>query len=276
MARKNYFLSEKLIEQRIKDGRGQGYGEKYQPWLRVQDVPSDGRSHRIFSHKTKRIHHLLSDLELATFLLFDWSESVLDIREQFPLIRDDTRIIAQREGIKHPVTQGVDLVMTTDFLIDAKDPFPAQFAVQVKYQESFKDPRTIEKLDLERCYWQQKGIPWVTITEQDIDVQIRKNIEWLYSVKIDDITSTKQISETMAFLPAAVARFSEFSVIDACKHIDLAYELELGQSLRDLRLLMANRLAIFDIRKPVHQLKIADIKFMQLNGMEPFLYVENQ
>ncbi len=25
MARKNYFLSEKLIEQRIKDGRGQGY-----------------------------------------------------------------------------------------------------------------------------------------------------------------------------------------------------------------------------------------------------------
>ena len=75
MARKNYFLSEKLIEQRIKDGRGQGYGEKYQPWLRVQDVPSDGRSHRIFSHKTKRIHHLLSDLELATFHLFDWSES---------------------------------------------------------------------------------------------------------------------------------------------------------------------------------------------------------
>ena len=105
MARKNYFLSEKLIEQRIKDGRGQGYGEKYQPWLRVQDVPSDGRSHRIFSHKTKRIHHLLSDLELATFLLFDWSESVLDIREQFPLIRDDTRIIAQREGIKHPAPE---------------------------------------------------------------------------------------------------------------------------------------------------------------------------
>ena len=135
-----------------------------------------------FSHKTKRIHHLLSDLELATFHLFDWSESVLDIREQFPLIRDDTRIIAQREGIKHPVTQGVDLVMTTDFLIDAKDPFPAQFAVQVKYQESFKDPRTIEKLDLERCYWQQKGIPWVTITEQDIDAN-SQNIEWLYSVK---------------------------------------------------------------------------------------------
>jgi len=123
MVRKNYFLSEKLIKQRIKDGRGQGYGEKYQPWLRVQDVPSDGRSHRIFSHKTKRIHHLLSDLELATFLLFDWSESVLDIREQFPLIRDDTRIIAQREGIKHPSAQGVDLVMTTDFLIDAQAPF---------------------------------------------------------------------------------------------------------------------------------------------------------
>ncbi len=180
MVRHPSFFSENVIAQRIKSGRGQGQGAKYQPWLQIQDVPSDGRSHRIYSYKTKRVHHLLSDLELATFLMFDWSESVLDIREQFPLIRDDTRSIAQNEGIKHPSVRGVDQVMTTDFLIDAKEPFQKQFAVQVKYGESFRDERTIEKLDLERCYWRQKGIPWVAIIEQDIDIVIKKNIEWLY------------------------------------------------------------------------------------------------
>ena len=64
--------------------------------------------------------------------------------------------------------------------------------------------------------------------------------------------------------------------IRTCKRIDLAYGLELGQSLQDLRLLMANRLVIFDIRKPVRQLKISDLTFMQLSEMEQLLYVENQ
>ena len=36
------------------------------------------------------------------------------------------------------------------------------------------------------------------------------------------------------------------------------------------------RLVIFDIRKPVRQLKISDLTFMQLSEMEQFLYVENQ
>lgn len=276
MVRHPSFFSENVIAQRIKSGRGQGQGSKYQPWLQIQDVPSDGRSHRIYSYKTKRVHHLLSDLELATFLMFDWSESVLDIREQFPLIRDDTRSIAQNEGIKHPSVRGVDQVMTTDFLIDAKEPFQKQFAVQVKYGESFRDERTIEKLDLERCYWRQKGIPWVAITEQDIDIVIKKNIEWLYPAQTDDITTAKRIPELMAALPAAISRFPELTIIEACKRIDLAYGLELGQSLQDLRLLMANRLVIFDIRKPVRQLKISDLTFMQLSEMEQFLYVENQ
>ncbi len=276
MARHPSFFSENVIAQRIKRGRGQGQGSKYQPWLQIQDVPSDGRSHRVYSHKTKRVHHLLSDLELATFLMFDWSESVLDIREQFPLIREDTIAIAQQEGIKHPAVRGVEQVMTSDFLVDAKYPFQKQFAVQVKYCESFRDERTIEKLDLERCYWRQKGIPWVTITEQDIDIAIRKNIEWLYPSQIDDITTAQRIPELMAVLPSAISRFPELTIIEACKRIDLAYGLELGQSLQDLRLLMANRFVIFDIKKPVRQLKISDLAFMQLSDMEAFPYVENQ
>ncbi len=85
MAKSQQSTSEHQIARKIKEGRGMGYGKDYKPWLYVQDVPSQGRSHRVYSHKTERVHHLLSDLELAVFLVFEWTSYVTDIREQFPL-----------------------------------------------------------------------------------------------------------------------------------------------------------------------------------------------
>ena len=69
----------------------------YQPFVKVADISSLGRSHRVFGHKTKRTHHLLSDLELAVFLLFEWHSNTEDIQEQFPLDIDVTKQIADSE-----------------------------------------------------------------------------------------------------------------------------------------------------------------------------------
>ena len=77
MAKANSSFSEVQIARRIKEGRGQGHGKDYIPWLTVQEVPSSGRSHRIYSYKTRRVHHLLSDLELAVFLSLDEPKKVL-------------------------------------------------------------------------------------------------------------------------------------------------------------------------------------------------------
>lgn len=86
-AKKRYWNTEAKNARWIKQGHGQGLGSEYKPWL----VPSEGRSHRVFGHLTQRTHHLLSDIELATFLLLQWRDSTLDIREQFPL--DITKLI---------------------------------------------------------------------------------------------------------------------------------------------------------------------------------------
>lgn len=72
MGKKQYWNSEAKNERWIKEGRGQGSGPDYKPWLTIRDVPSQGRSHRIFGHLTQRPHHLLSDLELATFFFLQW------------------------------------------------------------------------------------------------------------------------------------------------------------------------------------------------------------
>ncbi|ROM92078.1 hypothetical protein BK658_22310 [Pseudomonas brassicacearum] len=62
-----------------------GIWEDYQPWLRVQVVPSHGRSRKVQGSKVDRVYQLLSDLEVGMWLQLDFSENVIDIREQSPL-----------------------------------------------------------------------------------------------------------------------------------------------------------------------------------------------
>ncbi|EAB2965577.1 heteromeric transposase endonuclease subunit TnsA, partial [Salmonella enterica] len=57
MAKAKSSFSEVQIARCIKEGRGQGHGKDYIPWLTVQEVSSAGRSHRIYSHKMGLVHH---------------------------------------------------------------------------------------------------------------------------------------------------------------------------------------------------------------------------
>lgn len=78
MAKSKHSLSETQIAKRIKEGRGSDSGVDYSPWVRVDEVPSLGRSRHVYSHLSKRIHHLLSDLEFAVFLPLDNNSSVTE------------------------------------------------------------------------------------------------------------------------------------------------------------------------------------------------------
>ncbi|CAM5186253.1 transposase [Lysinibacillus sphaericus] len=107
-------------EKWIKEGRGSGVGADYKPWLNIQDVSSKGRSTRLKGIKTNRQHEFLSDLERNHFYLTEYSDSVVDIREQFPLLPlEETIVIADELGLKHPTDPKTNepVVMTTDFLL---------------------------------------------------------------------------------------------------------------------------------------------------------------
>jgi hypothetical protein len=54
------FKTQSDIDRHIEKGFGQGSQELYVPWLRVQDVPSHGRSRKVHGVKVDRLHHLLS------------------------------------------------------------------------------------------------------------------------------------------------------------------------------------------------------------------------
>jgi len=243
----------------IKQGRGAGTGNRYQPWLTVRDLPSSGRSHRIWGFQTQRTHHLLSDLELSSFFLFDWNSSVTDIREQFPLKLDDTCELAEQAGIRHPEVRGQIQVMSTDFLVDTNRPEKAKMAVQVKTSSDLSNPRTIEKLELERRYWAMKGVPWYVLTDQQIPKSVTKNIAWLYPAQLvlDEVEATMSMANL--YLDFFVKQ-PNLLIPQVAMMLDKAYSLLPGESLQKIRSLLALRVFLFDIRKPWFELTVGEIQ----------------
>lgn len=259
MSRAPRFFTQEQISKRIKDGRGQGMGKDYQPWLTIQDVPSRGVSHRIYSHKTQRVHHLLSNLELYVFLILDWSSSVQDIREQFPLNIDDTREICLEHGLRHPSIQGSEQVMSSNFLIDTSDKNKRQFVIQVKPLKELLKERTIEKLEIERRYWKLKEIPWSIVTEQNIPITARKNIEWLSPFIVEHLDP--DIWDKLHSIFYYFSKKPGISIIKLCKEVDIQERTTAGMTLQYLRTLIANRSIKFDIQQPFEKLKGSDLVF---------------
>lgn len=268
----------KKQEKWLKEGRGQGELADYKPWIKISDISSSGRSHRVFGHKTKRTHHLLSDLELATFLFLEWSPTVLDIREQFPLNYDDTLIIAEEKQVKHPSVRGNIHIMTSDFYVVSSNENYSQFVLQAKYSKDLDDIRTIEKLEIERHYWQSKGIAWQIITEKDIPMVIQNNIKWLYPESNGEINFN--IEEKLSFYVNQFSQAPSRSLIELCKEIDSAYFGELGASLNEIRKLLALRFFTFDIFIDFRRLRCSDIHITNVNDRslitEEIRYVSNQ
>ncbi|WP_291329361.1 TnsA endonuclease C-terminal domain-containing protein [Desulfovibrio sp. UCD-KL4C] len=259
MAKTNSEKIESKFKRWIKEGRGSGHGQEYLPWIKVSDVPSQGRSHRVFGFKTRRTHHLLSDMELAVFLSLEWNEEICDIREQFPLRREDTLVLAEEAGIRHPSISGVPHYMSSDFLVNSTRESEPKFAIQVKPVKELFKPRTVEKLELERRYWATKQIPWFIITERDIPKAVFHNIEWLYPAQVDEIP-IKILLKRAEIYAYHFEQDPDTRVIDIAKSLDAAYQLEKGESLLEIRQLLAKRFFVFDISKPYLKLTANELE----------------
>ena len=182
------------IETRLKEGRGTGIGEDYIPWIKIQDVASKGRATRVKGIKTNRQHELLSDMERDYFYLLDFSDDIVDIREQYPLLPiEDTMDIALELGVKHPSDpqSGEPIVMTSDFLITlCRNNKYIEVARTIKSKDDLMNRRILEKFEIERLYWKRKEIDWGIVTGEEINKQTAHNISFVHGYKtLDNIDS---------------------------------------------------------------------------------------
>lgn len=196
MAKRRYAVTERKIARWTREGRGTGAGSDYRPWLTINDVSSRGLSSRPFGITANRIHHLLSNNEAGVFYQADWSAAVVDVREQYPLPRADTRAIARRMGVVHPRDHGVDVVVTTDFLLDVvgADPWLSfelppgegarRLAVAVKPDDVYDDLRALDKLEIERRFWVDRDVAWILVTAGQLSrartIKLRWLMEWYW------------------------------------------------------------------------------------------------
>jgi hypothetical protein len=166
----------------LKQKYGVGEGQDYKPWLRVQDVKSRGLSSKTQGIKVAREHHTLSQLETEFFYLAEFSDSVIDIREQFPLLPLNLSFkIAQTFEIEHPRVPKTDelSVMTTDFLITRLiDGEICYEAFNIKPASELKNARVLEKIDLERMWWQLLGVKFSQYVGSSLTKIQSQNIAW--------------------------------------------------------------------------------------------------
>jgi hypothetical protein len=253
MAKRQYSFDEEKIQKFVKERRGQGHGSNYRPWLTVQDVSSLGRSTRIHSTKTQREHHLLSDLETFMFLIVEWSERVTDIREQFPLNRDDTRRIALEMGVQHPIDphSRCDIVMTTDFLLDISTPEGTiEVARSVKPTCELGKKRILEKQEIEHRYWNAKHVAWGIVTEQDLPRHRVENLRWLHEFQSLEGLVTPYSGywndRTEQFL-ACLSGATGISIQQFFQHLVSNYGFATGEGLTVLRYLASKKIISFSL-----------------------------
>ncbi len=263
-------------EKWIKEGRGSGEYAEYKPWLTVRDLPSLGRAQRIYGQKSKRTHQLLSDLELAAFLLLEWHTEVTQIREQFPLEIHTTRRLSADAGTRHAQLGGVEQYMSSDFLVDSVNTQVPRFIWQAKYASALNDPRTIEKLEIERRYWTEKNYPFYLVTEREIPTVVFKNIQWLYPAQRDDEEDEELTQQKIEFYAQHFERNQNKTIIAICKELDAAYDLPLGESLFEIRKLLAKRYFVFDVFIPTIKLKASDLKVGDIGFIREVYLVSNQ
>lgn len=249
------------IENRIKEGYGTGRGDKYIPWIKIQDVPSKGRASRIRGIKTGRMQELLSDMERNFFYVLDYSDIVQDIREQFPLLpMEETMLIANELGVEHPKNPetGELIVMTTDFLINIDyNNESLEIARTTKSKDDLLNKRVCEKFEIERVYWERKGVNWAIITEEEIDSTLVKNIGLVHSYKeiglVDSFIDIEpgEIKDLIyEFLKRIVDNPKSMRRI--CNEFDDEMCLKRGTGLSIFKYLVINRIIVIDITKKIN------------------------
>jgi hypothetical protein len=268
--RKRNNSTEEKIKKWIAEGRGQGEGKEYKPWLNIQDVASKGYATREKGWKTGRKHHLLSDLELYFLYTLEWSPYVEDIREQYPLLPlEKTLAIAKEIGVEHPRENGASgpfKVITTDFFIVLRTEKGIKTCIRTIKPVDKVDVRELEKFDIEKRFFRDLGIEdWKLVTDQNLPNNFIKNFDWFYDCKSVDNRpniNLELISSISPILYKAV-KTEDLGLSTLALKYDDIFGLEKGSCLFIIKYLLANKIWVTDMNEiinPSMPLKIYALK----------------
>lgn len=267
---KKYEWTEAKYKRYLKEGRGQGNGIDYLPWLMTYNVPSHGRRARDPGWKTGRLHHLMSDYETHYLYLLEWSDLVIDIKEQFPLLDlESAQAIAFDMGIDYPTDRHskFPFILTTDFMITIRDGDRIfDIARTIKPSKELEKTRIIEKFEVERRYWAAKGIDWGIVTEKEIPKVLVDNIKYLHPAYHLEPTAEASLPQLLliADLLKDRLKLSKKSIVETTSNFDNELRLVPGTFLKVFLHLVARKEIILDMSQKINLTKSAQtiLKFV--------------
>ena len=283
--------SKKTDKGRLKDGRGTGIKENYKPWLKPVEVPSTGKSTRTNGLKISRINDFLSLLEKYFFIIYEWQEEVVDIREQFPLLPlIKTEQIARKMRYRHPsivkkikIIKGVknspkitimkNIVMSTDFLVTINDEEGLRdIARTIKYKKELENNRVREKLLIEKEYWESKKINWKCVTEEYIPIVLAKNLllvrslmVWLMENRVSYIQVLKierEIYKKLGEIKFGILDDGTINLINFCREIEKEMNYKSGFVVNVFKALIWTKDIEVDLTKKLdfNKLRVLNMK----------------
>lgn len=279
MSKFNYDASDAKLQRYIKEGRGQGRGAEYHPWLNVHSIASRGRVSRVSGWKTGRVHHFLSDNETRYFYLCEWSDAVIDIREHYPLmdlyemtdILDDDlvkKLMDRKTSTPH--------ILTSTFLITIKNDEgqERQFARNIKEARDFEKNSVIERYEVIRRYWHQKCIPWSLVSSSEINAVRAKNIEWLHVARrLSDWGYSDQQIVGESQLLVELLSGGQGTIKNVIERFDNQFSGEVGKGLLLFKHLLATKRIKLDMDKPIdlnHSAKSIELVECTVKGSDTF------
>jgi len=229
-------------------------GKDYVPYTKTNTFSSKGRATRIMGIKTGRIHHLQSDNQYRAFLYFEWADKVIDIRESYPLL-DIMEVIDNKEDLRFDKFKDKEkdkqFILTTNFLltVDKGNGDLEYVARTVKNTSELSRAITAEKLEIERRYWEAKGIEWKIITEKELDRQYVKNIEFIRETLLQSQYQEQELQEMGNKLVLVLMNSAEQSLKQTLKEYERILNLNEGAGLFVFRYLVAKKKVHLDMFK---------------------------
>nr|WP_255255205.1 TnsA endonuclease N-terminal domain-containing protein [Bacillus pseudomycoides] len=215
------------------------------------------------------------------FYLTEYSNSVIDIREQFPLLPlEETIVIANELGINHstdPKT-GIPIVMTTDFLLTVnKGHNVTEVARTIDMKDELLKERVLEKFEIEREYWQRKDIDWTIVTEEEISKTMARNIGYIhdyYDIRDYDVfqgMSSLHIEDlSLSLMQRLLNNKQNIHIIT--NEFDTDTHLPFGSGVTLFYHLLAQKVIVIDMLKPLNLEQKIEIKFIDERKLKKVKY----
>jgi len=164
----------KTIKHKYFEGYGTGHGAEYKPFLRAREYGSLGTTSHLPNPYIGRVMELFSQGELEFAYILLWDPSVTDIREQYPLPIEDALAVARLLKYRYPHNK--ETPMTSDFLVDYQDHHQEVFSVKYSRESVLGHRRALEKLAIEKMYWECVGVKWSLIFRTELNHDYVTNI----------------------------------------------------------------------------------------------------